>query len=259
MEYMISVLRSLINFLFLGKKKMSASSYNIDQYLDLIEEVLTKFKGVVKSNELKKDKFYSILFLCKFYELICDINVLMHSDRYNSIPILFRAALEVSFDIKNIQNSESYLEKLGYTAAKKELTRLNCLSKIEEYCPDDDIQNQIEVYEKIISDIPEDNQKTVQIINKFNNIDSSDILYRVVYSKLCKETHSDMIELQKHFFKLEGNKWTFIYDVAKTDLDKEKFVDVIILTILETIIVTGQINKIDTSKYKNLLSKLGYT
>ena len=258
MKYVTSILRSLICFFSRKKKKMPKSLNNIEKYLDLVEGLLIKFKGVVKSDNLKKDKFYSILFLCKFYEVIYDINVLIQANRYNSIPILFRTTLEISFDIKNIKNSEDYLDKLAYTAAKKEISRLKSLTIITEYSANKGIQNQIEIYENIVSKIPVDSQKTVQIIDKMRNVDSSNLLYRVVYSKLCKETHSNMIELEKHFFKLKDSQITFIYDVSTTDLDKEKFIDAINLTILDTIIAAAQINNIDTSEYENILSEFSY-
>ncbi len=231
------------------------SLYNIDECLNMVEEIFHQSKGTTKNDERLKNRFYSILFMCKFYELIYDINILIKSNRYNSVPVLFRAALEVSIDIKNIGNSDKYIYKLAYTKAKKEKKRLEILERNKEYDATQDLKEQIEVYKSIEGSIPEDCRKEVNIYDKFKGIDQSELLYRIVYSKLCKETHSDMEEMERHFYKQKGGKHTFIYDVGTTDLDKKEFVDSIILTILETIVAVAKINKIDTLRYEKSLSE----
>ena len=221
-------------------------------YRDLIEEVLIQFKA--KQIKCSKERFYTILFLCKFYELISDINVLIEGNRYNSIPVIFRAALEVSIDLKNISRTDRYLNRLCYSAAKKEFKRLSCLSKNDEYELDQNHKELLAVYEGVVSGLPDGDKKELTVFEKFNKIDESELLYRIVYSKLCKETHSDMIELEKHFVRKIGNKISFKYDVGTTDLDKEDFVSSIKVTILETLVAAGEVCKLDTSKYENMLS-----
>ncbi len=235
---------------------MPVSTENFDKYLDLIEELFINLKGVIKVNDQKKDKFYSVLFLCKFFELIYDINVLIKAGRLNSVPILFRAALEVSFDIKNILKSDNYLDKLAYFAAKGEIKRLKSLCNINQKPPSVNVKDYINTLEEIISNIPEACHKEVQIKDKFKKIEGNDILHTVVYSKLCKETHSNIIEIEKHFLKLIKGKYAFVFDVSTIDLDKNMFINGIVLTILETIITVAKITEQDTSEYESQLDKI---
>lgn len=242
------------------KIRMQEQPKNLAQFIELLDEVLPRLKGSGKLSLVDdRDKWFSILFCCKFYEIVKDIEVLVSAGRFNSIPILLRAALEVSIDIKNIKASPKYLERLAYETARKEITRSNELQKITGYSPQKGTEKRNEEFKKVIAGIEESNGKKpkgLSIKDKFRVEDGNDIFYRIVYQKLCKETHSDMFEMERHFLRDEGGRKVFRYDVTQTDISSEQLVEMIGLTILETLIVAGQINDLDMSKYLDLRDQL---
>jgi hypothetical protein len=219
--------------------------------LDAIHDLMKK----LHVNKDEKNKIFSILFICKFYDTIKDIALLLHNDSLNSIPILLRVAIVILYDLKNIEINPHYLEFLVYSSAKNEIKRINQIEKIKVI--DDELKKAREDYSLLIDnmDIPKKAKKgEIPEIFKFNNVIGDDLFYRIVYSYLSKEIHSNILLLEKQYLKITGNKITFTYNSNHSFFSKEELITIVNITIYEVLFVIGKIFALDVSRYENTLS-----
>ena len=225
----------------------------IDDCLNLIEEVLTsEVAGKIIRENSGANKFYTLLFLCKLYETNSDINLLIQNDRLNSVPILLRSALEISIDIKNIKKSDTYIQTLAYSAAVKKIERLNSISKFKQREPTAKVKREIKNLEGCIENISPECQKSLSMRSKFQKVKKHKALYPIAYSRLCAQTHSDIVELENQFFHSNDGKYEIHFDVGKSCIDRDTLINSIILMILDTLVTAAEIIDLDSTKYREI-------
>jgi len=221
--------------------------------LDEIDVLIEELK--LRLNNDEKNKIFSILFICKFYDIVKDIELLLRNDSLNSILILLRVAIVVLYDLKNIEKNPHYLESLVYSSAKGEIKRINQIEKFGAI--DDTLKKVRDDYSLLIDNmnIPENEKKDkIDEIHKFNKITGDDLFYRKVYSYLSNEIHSNIFLLEKQYMKTNGNKITFTYNDNHSLFTKEELIKIINMTIYEVLITISKIFSLDVSKYESMLN-----
>lgn len=226
----------------------------VDIKLSNIDELFSRVNR--KLNKDDKNKFYSILFLCKFYEIVKDIKVLLEAGKLYSVPILLRSINEILYDLKNIERTPHYLDTLAYNSSVQELKRIKILTDLNEYRPSDELLSQNVLFSEIIENTPPAARNKLTKLDKFKNIDGDELLYRIVYSYLSKESHSDIISLENHFVELVNGKIIFRYDINEGDFSLSELVNIINAVIFETVITVANINEIDINEFKDELGML---
>ncbi len=226
----------------------------VDIKLSIIDELFSRINREL--NEDDKNKFYSILFLCKFYEIVKDIKVLLEAGKLYSVPILLRSINEILYDLKNIEKTPYYLETLAYNSSLQEIKRIKILTEIKECQPDDQLLSQNKLFSEIIENTPLTAKKILTKLDKFKNVDGDDLFYRIVYSYLSKESHSDIISLENHFVEMVNGNIIFRYDINEGNFSLSELINIVNVVIYESIITVGNINEIDISDFKKELETI---
>ena len=185
-----------------------------------------------------------------------DIKVLLEAGKLYSVPILLRSINEILYDLKNIEKTPHYLDTLAYNSSEQEIKRIKILAELKEYQPDHEMLSQIKLFSGIIENTPQEARLKLSKFDKFKNIDGDELFYRIVYSYLSKESHSDIISLENHFVELVNEKIIFRYDINEGDFSLSELVKIINAIIYESVITVGNINEIDISDFKKELETI---
>ncbi len=193
----------------------------------------------------------SKILLCKLYQIVNDINILLERDSLNSIHILMRPIIHIVVDLKNIITDEKYTNKIALKYAKNELNKLNKKESNRPLKPSDkQLKKQ---YEKNISELEQESVKVISEKKKFNILNDDNAFYTHVYSKLSDDSHANIGYLTYCLSEIRNGKIKYKIKENVSGLKKGEIIRVLNVIILESVILIKKINNIDYESDKSKL------